>query len=221
MSEIKIAQAAIDLITMEEIGAEYPGDHRYYDKDLIHPTWPGGDSGITVGVGYDLGQMSKENIQQDWQGKVNGNYLITMMGCSGLTGQRAKIALNNTVKQITIPYEVAMQVFDQSDLPRSYKQAARVYPGLENLNPETIGAIVSLVFNRGAALQGHNREGMAALVPLVAKADYTGIANTIEAMKTLWPETSGLYKRRINEANLIRNSISGTASTGPDVTIEV
>ena len=38
----------------------------YYRKFLSHPVWPGGRSGITIGIGYDLGQNNEQRIRKDW-----------------------------------------------------------------------------------------------------------------------------------------------------------
>ncbi len=42
----------------------------YYKKSLSHPIWPGGASGITIGIGYDLGYNSAQQIRKDWTGKI-------------------------------------------------------------------------------------------------------------------------------------------------------
>lgn len=216
MADIKICKAAIDLMVQEEVGAEYPGDTRYYNKFLIHPTWPGGDSGVTIGIGYDLGYASVTQIKADWGDKVNGNHLVQLISAAGFKGQMAKKQIGPLMRQVTIPYDVALQVFISRSIPAAYKQALEVYPGLDKLNADTIGAIVSLVYNRGNKLTGPNREGMAALVPLIAKADYMGIAQTIEGMKHIWEggtkSDDGLVDRRVLEANLVRKSISDIAT---------
>lgn len=226
MSTIKIAKSAIDLMVMEEVGAEYPGDTRYYNKFLIHPTWPKGESGVTVGIGYDLGYQSAHQIKKDWIGLVNGNYLTQMMSAAGFKGLMAKKQIGPLMRQVTIPYNVAMQVFINKSIPTYYALALDAYPGLDQLNPETIGAIVSLVYNRGSKLNGRNREEMAQLVPLIEKGDYLAIANTIEAMKRIWAggttDDDGLVDRRIGEANLIRQSIKSTAKNDSDyITFEM
>jgi GH24 family phage-related lysozyme (muramidase) len=49
---------------------------------------------------------------------------------------------------------------------------------------------------------------MRAIVDLVAKADYEGIADQIERSKRLWENgLDGLVKRREEEADLILNSL--------------
>ena len=49
------SQAAIDLIVREEVGSQARYKHKYQ-----HPEWPGGASGVTIGVGYDCGDLQKE-----------------------------------------------------------------------------------------------------------------------------------------------------------------
>ena len=220
MSTIKIAKSAIDLMIMDEVGAEYPGDKRYYNKFLAHPTWPKGQSGVTVGIGYDLGYQSASQIKKDWNGLVNGNYLTQMMSAAGFKGIDAKKQIGPLMRQVVIPYDIAMQVFINKSIPAAYEQALSVYPGLDKLNDKTIGAIVSLVYNRGAKLTGTNREEMAQLKPLIEKANYKAIADTIESMKHIWEggttNDDGLVTRRIQEANLIRQSLTTTAKNDSD-----
>jgi hypothetical protein len=47
---LKSSQAAIDLIVMEEVSSQAA-----YTKLYQGPTWPGGASGVTIGIGYDGG----------------------------------------------------------------------------------------------------------------------------------------------------------------------
>jgi GH24 family phage-related lysozyme (muramidase) len=83
-----------------------------------------------------------------------------------------------------------------------------IYPELDNLNEDTRGALVSMIYNRGNKLDGDSRKEMRAIVDLVAKADYEGIADQIERSKRLWENgLDGLVKRREEEADLILNSL--------------
>jgi hypothetical protein len=36
------------------------------EKVPAHPYWPGGSSGITIGVGWDIGQHTKEDVATTW-----------------------------------------------------------------------------------------------------------------------------------------------------------
>jgi GH24 family phage-related lysozyme (muramidase) len=69
--------------------------------------------------------------------------------------------------------------------------------------------LVSVVYNRGNKLEGDSRAEMRAIVDLIAKQDYEGIAEQIEKSKRLWEGKGldGLVTRRESEADLIRESI--------------
>jgi len=85
-----------------------------------------------------------------------------------------------------------------------------IYPQLDTLNADTQGALVSMVYNRGNKLEGDSRVEMKAIVDLVAKKDYEGIAEEIEKSKRHWEHKNldGLVVRREAEADLIRDSIA-------------
>ena len=67
-----------------------------------------------------------------------------------------------------------------------------------------------MVYNRGAKLDGESRKEMKAIVDLVAKKDYEGIAEQIEKSKRLWEGKGldGLVIRRESEADLVRDSMA-------------
>jgi GH24 family phage-related lysozyme (muramidase) len=100
---------------------------------------------------------------------------------------------------------MALDVFQRVTVPRFSDLAARTYPGLDQLHPDATGAIVSLVYNRGASLTGDHRREMAAIKPLVVARDYQGIASQIRAMQRLWPDVPGLLLRREAEAGLVED----------------
>ncbi len=58
------------------------------------------------------------------------------------------------------------------------------------------GALVSMIYNRGNKLDGDRRKEMRAIVNLVAKADYEGIADQIERSKRLWENVGLAVKKR-------------------------
>lgn len=193
-----ISEKALDLIIDSE------------GCDLI-PNWPGGSSGVTYGYGYDLGYNTREQIQRDWGSYVNGNTLSFMLLCSGRTGLSAKQMIGPTTKILTITQKAAEEVFQQKTLPRFRKLALDTYPGLEKLPEDTIGAITSLVFNRGASfgIQGQpswdSRREMRELKPLIENGDLKAIADKIREMSRLWEGKGldGLITRRNNEADLV------------------
>jgi len=193
-----ISQKALDLIVDSE-GCD------------LSPAWPGGASGVTYGYGYDLGYNTREQIQKDWGSYVNGNTLSFMLLCSGRTGLAAKQMINPSTKILRITQQAAEEVFKNKTLPRFRKLALDTYPNLENLPEDTIGAITSLVFNRGASfgIQGQpswdSRKEMRELKPLIEQGDLKAIADKIREMSRLWEGKGldGLITRRNNEADLI------------------
>jgi GH24 family phage-related lysozyme (muramidase) len=81
---------------------------------------------------------------------------------------------------------------------------------MDLLNDDTKGALVSVVYNRGNRLEGDSRAEMRAIVDLIAKQDYEGIAEQIEKSKRLWEGKGldGLVTRRESEADLVRDSMA-------------
>lgn len=195
---------SIDFIIQHEAGGR-----AYYDKVLQKPTWPGGESGITIGLGYDLGYNSEKQFKTDWGKTLSEANIKTLKTVLGLKGEKAKISLKGELLNIRIPYNIAYDVFVKCSVPRFYKLALSIYPGLSELNEDTQGALVSMIFNRGASLNGDSRKEMRAIVDLVKKKDYEAIAEEIEKSKRLWEHRGldGLVIRREAEADMIRDSI--------------
>ncbi len=179
----------------------------YYRRFLSNPVWPGGQSGVTIGVGYDLGYNSASQIRKDWAAQLSELELAKLTVVAGLKGQAAEQAVKG-VKDIQVPLENAEQVFYAATLPRYAKQTRKAYPGVEKLFADAQAALLSLVYNRGAKMTGSSRKEMAAIKQLVVNRDYAGIAEQIKAMKRLWENRGldGLLKRRDDEARLVRNA---------------
>lgn len=210
---MKLSQNAIDLILRFEIG----GTKKYYDKFLARPSWPGGASGVTIGIGYDLGY--DKNFEADWDGKLTDEQMARLKRCKGLTSQRAKAALSG-VRDIIISYEDAMSVFDEFTLPVYIHQTLDAFPNSENLPDDAFGALVSLVFNRGPLIDNSDRRKemkairnilLAGNDDLVDEEDIREIAAQVKSMARLWADNrdsdGDLHDRRIAEGDLILSSI--------------
>ena len=199
-----ISKRAIDLIIQHEVGGR-----AYYDKKLQAPIWAGGESGVTIGMGYDLGYNTEKQFMLDWSGVINLNYINALRPTIGIKGIQAKAMLKGEILNVRIPYNTAYEVFVKSSLPRYYAMTKKIYPNMDLLNDDTKGALVSVVYNRGNRLEGDSRAEMRAIVDLIAKQDYEGIAEQIEKSKRLWENRGldGLVVRRESEADLIRESI--------------
>ena len=199
-----ISKKAIELIIQHEIGGR-----EVYTRKYQKPIWAGGDSGLTIGIGYDLGYIKEKDLFSDWAA-LNLNFLNAMKRFCGVKGEVVKTMMRGEVLNVVIPYNMAYDVFVKKSLPKYYAMTKKIYPQLDSLNEDTRGALVSMVYNRGSKLDGESRKEMKAIVELVAKQDYDGIAEQIERSKRLWEGKGldGLVIRRENEADLIRSSMA-------------
>lgn len=178
-----------------------------YRRRLSRPLWPKGASGITIGIGYDLGYTPKDEISDDWRGKIADFDLDELVEVGGLKGEAAERALP-LVEHIRIPMEAAKDVFYTSTLPKYAGLTRNAYPGVEDLPADAQAMVLSLVFNRGTSMAGSGRREMKALQPLVAAQDLNGIAEEIRAMKRLWDPAilRGLHVRRDKEAEMVAHA---------------
>lgn len=191
-------------VGMQQLIQHEIASKNYYNRFLKHPVWPGGASGITIGIGYDLGYSRASQIQRDWFGKISDLNLEKLKKVSGLKAEKVKQQLHR-VKRVSINYDAAIAVFSESTLPRYAAMTRKAYPGVEKLHADAQAALLSLVYNRGSAMSGSKRKEMAAIKSLVLQQDYAGIAQAIRDMKRLWEGKglAGLLKRRDEEAELI------------------
>jgi hypothetical protein len=199
-----ISQKTIDFIISQEVTSE-----SVYNKNYSSPAWPGGQSGITIGIGYDLGYNTPEQITSDWSLLAAADVAL-LKTASGIKGTSAQAFLQShpNLKAVKVPFAMAEQVFVKNSIPRFAKAALSIYPGLADLEPDAAGALISMVYNRGASLSGDRRLEMREIVPLIPKKDYAGIAQLIDASKRLWigQRLDGIVKRREEEAGLVRNA---------------
>lgn len=215
--ELPISQKSLDLIIKHEVG----GGEAYYSKALKSPCYPGGASGVTIGVGYDLGYNSEDQFTADWGKVLTGDIFARLSKCLGAKSSSAK-SLVPSVKDIEIPWESALKVFKESTLPRFVNETLKAFPGANELHPDAFGALVSLVFNRGAAVTGKNREEMKNIRGLIASKNYAAIAKEITNMKRIWvgKGLDGLLRRRDEEAALVKGStkapiVTASATAAP------
>lgn len=202
---MKPNEASLRLILRFEVG----GGEEYYNRFLRSPTWPGEASGVTIGVGYDLGYNSPETIRQDWSAHLNEQVVERLARCAGLRGPQARAALSS-VRDIIVPWTAAFAVFQAVTIPKFWEKTRTVFPGVENVHPNCQGGLLSLVFNRGESLTGERRREMRAIRELVPAKDYPEIARQIRLMKRLWRGTAierGMSRRRDAEADLVLSAL--------------
>jgi GH24 family phage-related lysozyme (muramidase) len=170
--------------------------------------WPGGSSGITIGVGYDLGFVTADQFEEDWSPFLSGDEIDRLKDVIGISGDAARQRAGE-FRDIRIKEADAEQVFKERTLPDYSEQTERAFPGVDQLPPKVQGVLVSLVFNRGGGMDGDSRREMRAVRDAVANGDLQEIANQIRAMKRLWEGKGldGLLERRDAEADLVESAI--------------
>lgn len=173
----------------------------YYDRRLSVPIWPRGASGVTWGIGYDGGHQIRPVIAADWADHAAVGRLTDT---AGITGARAGAVLPRYA-DIQTPFPHAYRVFASRSLIEYERRAARAFDiDLGTSDPGVCAALVSLVYNRGAAMAGDNRREMRAIRDTCLPAhDAACIAAQLRSMCRLWRGTvneRGLCDRRGMEA---------------------
>jgi hypothetical protein len=202
----KPSPKALDLILKYEVG----GGKSYYDRFLAKPTWPGGASGMTLGIGVDCGYYTPAELEKIFN-FLPKKQLDIVKGASGKKGLAGKEYTNQYKNSgIIITWDQAVDIFNDLIWPKFAKLAERAFPELDKLCDNAYGAIVSLVFNRGSSLTGDSRREMREIKILVPKKDYRSIALEFQKMKRIWKDKGldGLLERRDAESNLILSCIN-------------
>lgn len=176
------------------------------DCYVSRPEWPGESSGLTIGIGYDLGYNSQFQFETDWASVLPDDQIRRLSGCCGLKGEAAQ-HLPPQFADIHISREAALDVFERVTVPRFYLQTLRIYPQTIDLPPDAAAALVSLVFNRGTKLDGERRVEMAQIKAALTARNWAAIPGLFRAQKRLWPDTEGLQARRDREADLFAGAV--------------
>ncbi len=222
-----ISKDAHDLILYYEVGGK-----SYYAQKYCRPCWPGGASGVTIGLGYDLGFQAEKDIEAAWRSRVEPGDYDRLCGTIGKKGATARAALQS-VRDIEIPWDPAFEVYQLQTVPKYSEWVLSIYPGSEKIHPHCFGALLSLVYNRGRSLKGSTRREMRNIAEHIANEQYERIPGEFRSMKRIWAgrNLSGLLKRRDAEAKLFelglaeRNRVvvvpplpePGLRSVSPDV----
>lgn len=180
---------------------EVGGGKSYYDKLLARPTWPEFASGVTIGIGYDLGYNSPAVIAEDWS-ELPQEWVKRLVSCAGITGQKAKGRIA-ALRDIVIPWDVSMRVFERVTVTKFRQLCVRTWPEYRELTDTCQDSLLSLTFNRGNSMVGEKRKHMRAIRDLCPSQDYPGIAGQERAMVVIWRGTTieaGMHRRRFAEA---------------------
>lgn len=215
-SKLKISNRAAQLIVTAEVTSP-----NVYTKRYQGAIWPKGQSGVTVGVGYDIGHTVPEQFWNDWKPYLSQEMLDRLMiGCEA-TGDEAAFLLE-ALRDIKIPWEIAQKQFEQRQLPREIGLAERSLPNFAELPEDCRGAIVSLTYNRGTAgfqlapldePEGRRKE-MKTVYDLMVARNFAAIPGEFLKMRRLWdgkPSMKGVVLRREAEAALFQIGLDSQA----------
>lgn len=205
----ELSAESIQLIVRFETGGR-----SYYENFLSRPTWPGYSSGVTIGVGYDLGYKTLAGFRAEWRDILTPSHLDALSGAIGVRGAKAERLIPG-LRHIQIGWNPALTFFMENTLPEFCRITLRSFPNAIMMRPHALGALVSLVFNRGTSVTGDSRSEMLAISRLIAKdrtgfedGEYSRIADLIRDMKRLWKRVNGttdLHGRRDSEAAMMEN----------------
>lgn len=199
-SKRAISQAAFNLLIFFEVTSK-----AYYEKKYRHPTWPGGSSGGTIGIGYDVGYATKAMLHADWDPAL----VATLEPLLGVTGESAR-ALAQSLSAFDAPWTAAIEVHRNRVLPRWTGIVERSLKNTDLLSDDSLGALVSLVYNRGASftLTGDRFAEMRHIAAHMAEKQFGLIPADLRSMKRLWPDSKGLRDRREREARLFEQGLA-------------
>lgn len=175
-----ISPEARDFVIRCEIGSRQD-----YDRKDCRPTWPGGSSGVTIGIGYDIGVQSAAYLHKTWDGLISVsqlNRLATTVGVAGLSAR----PLCSSLQDIVVPWDVAMEAYQRSTMPTFGRYVLDIFPHAEELHPDAFGALFSLVFNRGKSLSGPRRQQMRDIRDHMTGRAFGTVPQDIRNMKSLW-----------------------------------
>ena len=197
------------------IGREEVGSRATYDQSACRPTWPGGASGVTIGIGYDLGQEG--SFEADWSDFLAAELMAALKPWVGVKGQAAS-AGPAQLRSISIPWSAAWELFIRRSIPAHVQVTQNAFSGWEAMPRLCLGMLVSLVYNRGAGMadpagQPGQRAEMRAIRDAVAAGRFADVPAQLRSMKRLWPTVPGLQDRREREAKLFEEGLAEAQTT--------
>lgn len=208
---LRSSQAAIDLIVTEEDSGQ-----AYYERHYTHFEWPLGASGPTVGIGYDCGYSTAEQIRQDWTGFVPDPVVAMLMLAAGYKGNAAHEFCRRAGTSVTITWDQAMAQFKGRELPKWESRIVAALPNAVLLPGDCFGALASLGYNRGTG--GFHDPSprdveMRNITAHMAAKQFGKIPGEFLAMRRLWPVNGDLWKRRTHEAALFEHGLQAAPAT--------
>jgi hypothetical protein len=203
MTNPLITKKTDDFIIAEEVGGK-----ALYIKKYTHPEWPGGQSGPTIGIGYDMGYVTQRQFVSDWNDLLDSTTIKLLLSGVGLKGSAAQVWVRKNASKIVVPWDAAYEVFEKKNVPQYWAYVAKL-PNFGKLPRDAQGMLLSLVFNRGASFSvaGSRYTEMRAIKQHMADEQFNLIPRELRSMARLWPATNGVHKRRYKEAAIFEEAL--------------
>ena len=197
----RVSEAAVSMMLDFEVGGRAGYDARYRI-----PYRPPDPSAIVIGIGYDLGYVTGEEFSRDWKSHLEAATFDRLSLAVGKNGPDAQAILGQ-LKDLDIPWDAAQAVFREKTLTKYGAMADEIFPNANELPPDSYGALVSLLYNRGPNLEGDRRVEMRNIKTLMEQRKFDAVPAEFRKMKRLWAATPGLAKRREAEAILFEKGL--------------
>lgn len=181
-----------------------------YRRKYERPILPGVASGITIGIGYDLGHNRKPQVQHDLDGIASVPDIEALTAVCSLKGASARPHLEPLRQRIRVPWESAIEIYRRATVPRFGRSVLQVFPNAVEIKGHCFGALMSLIYNRGTSLEGERRREMKKIRDLMKERRWQEIPAQFRSMKRLWqddPQAAGIVKRREAEALLFERGL--------------
>lgn len=205
---LTISDDAILLIVTEEDSGE-----AYYNRHYTHFDWPEGASGPTIGIGYDCGYVTAQEVRDDWAGIIPDDVIAKILPAVGRTGANAQAWVAAHRRDVAIAWDPALAEFKQREVPKWIERVVDELPNCNLLSGDCLGSLVSLAYNRGASfnLPGVRFAEMRAIKAHMAAQRFDLIPDEFLAMRRLWPRGGDLWNRRMHEAALFERGLGKPA----------
>lgn len=206
-STTPVSQAAVDLIVASEVSSR-----AWYERQLTHPVWPKGQSGLTIGIGYDVGYVDQPTLEADWTSALTDAMMDLLRPACLVRGQAA-VPFVKAAEMVAVDWNTAMQVFLNTSLPEFVATTEHALSNTDELHPDCLGALASLTYNRGPSYKssGPRYAEMRAIRAHMASRNFQRIPTEMRAMTRIWagdPSLRGVVLRREAEALLFERGLA-------------
>lgn len=166
-----------------------------------HPYWPGGQSGVTLDPGVDLGHVDFSRVVELYRNLLSPAELDLLEPAAGLRKEEARdfLSAHPAVRAIAVNEAAAMRVMPVAAKDYWRRIADRFSPLRAPATPASVQTVLlSLAYNRGSG-----NDALEVLAAPLASASWGEVARKVAAMQQNH-ELEGIRVRRRHEAELVR-----------------